>query len=121
MLGAPEPNAVLQLGSHKSGVEGENHLLVTLLLMQPRIRLAFWPAGVHCRVTLSFSSANTPKSFSAGLLSVHSLPSLYLCLGFVLVSAGTELIVFLAAGTVLCFEFSMRRMLITLMFSVVAQ
>ena len=39
----------------------------------------------------------------------------------VLVSAGIELIVFLVAGTVLCFEFSMRRMLITLMFSVVAQ
>ena len=39
----------------------------------------------------------------------------------VLVSAGIELIVFLVAGTVLCFEFSMRRMLIILMFSVVAQ
>ena len=39
----------------------------------------------------------------------------------VLVSAGIELIVFLVAGAVLCFEFSMRRMLITLMFSVVAQ
>ena len=38
----------------------------------------------------------------------------------VLVSAGIELIVFLVAGTVLCFEFSMRRML-TLMFSVVAK
>ena len=39
----------------------------------------------------------------------------------VLVSAGIELTVFLVAGTVLCFEFSMRRMLITLMFSVVAK
>ena len=37
----------------------------------------------------------------------------------VLVSAGIELIVFLVAGTVLCFEFSMRRILITLMLSVV--
>ena len=39
----------------------------------------------------------------------------------VLVSAGIELFVFLVAGTVLCFGFSMRRMLITLMFSVVAE
>ena len=39
----------------------------------------------------------------------------------VLVSAGIELTFFLVAGTVLCFEFSMRRMLITLMFAVVAQ
>ena len=30
---------------------------------------------------LSFSSTNTLKSFSAGLLSIHSLSSLYLCLG----------------------------------------
>ena len=39
----------------------------------------------------------------------------------VLVSAGIELIVFLVAGIVLCFGFSMRRMLIILMFSVVAK
>ena len=39
----------------------------------------------------------------------------------VLVSAGIELIVFPVAGMVLCFEFSMRRMLVTLMFSVVAK
>jgi len=30
---------------------------------------------------LSFSWTTTRKSFSSGLLSVHSLPSLYLCLG----------------------------------------
>ncbi|KAK4831169.1 hypothetical protein QYF61_015639 [Mycteria americana] len=52
-----------------------------LLLMQPRIRLAFWAAHAHYQVMLSFSSTNTPKSFSSGLLSIHSLPSLYLCLG----------------------------------------
>uniref|UniRef100_A0A8B9YZ23 Ig-like domain-containing protein n=1 Tax=Buteo japonicus TaxID=224669 RepID=A0A8B9YZ23_9AVES len=39
----------------------------------------------------------------------------------VLVSAGIELTVFLVAGAVLCFEFSMRRTLITPMFSVVAR
>jgi len=51
-----------------------------LLLMQPRIQLAFWAASAHCRLMLSFSSTSTPKSFS-GLLSSHSPPSLYLCLG----------------------------------------
>ena len=39
----------------------------------------------------------------------------------VLVSAGIELTVFLVAGTVLGFEFSMQRTLITLMFAVVAK
>ncbi|KAK4829612.1 hypothetical protein QYF61_005739 [Mycteria americana] len=43
--------------------------------------LAFWAASSHCRIMLSFSSTNTPKSFSSGLLSIHSLPSLHLCLG----------------------------------------
>ena len=41
--------------------------------------------------------------------------------GSVLASVGIQLIVSLVAGTVLCFEFSMPRMLITLMFSVVAK
>ena len=39
----------------------------------------------------------------------------------VLVSAGIELIFLLVAGIVLCFGFSMRRMLITVIFSVVAK
>ncbi|GAB0188195.1 cAMP-dependent protein kinase inhibitor alpha [Grus japonensis] len=33
---------------------------------------------------LSFSSINTPKSFSSGLLSIHSSPSLYLIPGVAL-------------------------------------
>ena len=37
--------------------------------------------SAHCQVMLSFSSTNNPKSFSSGLLSIHVLPSLYLCLG----------------------------------------
>ena len=49
--------------------------------MQPRIRLPFWAASAHCQLMLSFSSTSTPKSFSSGLLSSHSPPSLYLCLG----------------------------------------
>ena len=43
------------------------------------MRLAFWAASAHCRVIFSFSSTNSPTSFSAGLLSIHSSPSLYLC------------------------------------------
>lgn len=56
-------------------------LLVMLLLMEPRIRLAVWGAGACYRVMLSFTSTNTPESFLSELLSVHCLPSLYLCLG----------------------------------------
>ena len=40
-------------------------------------RLAFWAASAHGRVMSSFSSISTPKSFSAGLLSIPSSPSLY--------------------------------------------
>jgi len=49
--------------------------------MQPRVRLAFLAASAHCQLMLSFLSTSTAKSFSSGLLSIHSLPSLYLCLG----------------------------------------
>jgi len=56
-------------------------LLVTHILMQLGIWLAFWAASTHCQLTLSFSSTNTPKSFSSGLLSSHSPLKLYLCLG----------------------------------------
>jgi len=44
--------------------------------------LAFWAASTYCRVMLSFSSTSTPNSFFLGMLSIHSLPSLYLCLDF---------------------------------------
>uniref|UniRef100_A0A8D0FDG9 ABC-type glutathione-S-conjugate transporter n=1 Tax=Strix occidentalis caurina TaxID=311401 RepID=A0A8D0FDG9_STROC len=55
-------------------------LLATLLLMQPRTWLAFWAVSTHCWLIVSFPSTNTPKSSSAGMLSIHSLPSLYLCM-----------------------------------------
>ena len=45
-------------GVSESRVEGENHLLdllVTLVLMQPRIQLAFSAANTHCQLMLSFS------------------------------------------------------------------
>ena len=38
--------------------------------MQPRIQLAFWAAGAHCWLMSSFSPTSTPKSFSAGLVSL---------------------------------------------------
>ena len=41
MLRALEVDAVLQVGSHESRIEGQNDMLVTLLLMEPRILLAF--------------------------------------------------------------------------------
>lgn len=44
-LRAPELDAILQVRSHESRAGGQNHLfelLVMLLLMQPRICLAFW-------------------------------------------------------------------------------
>jgi len=43
--------------------------------------VGFLAASAHCQLTLSFSSTSTPKSLSSGLLSSHSLPNLYLCLG----------------------------------------
>jgi len=54
------------------------NLLATLLLMQPRIQLAFGPT-VQCTLVahIKFSSTSTPKSFLAGLLSIPSSPSLY--------------------------------------------
>ena len=54
-------------------------------------------------------------------MDLHSHTDLLYACDRVLVSAGIELTVFLVAGTVLCFEFSLRRMLVTLMFSVVAK
>jgi len=43
-------------------------LLAILLLMQPRMRLAFCAASAHCCLTSSFSSSNTPKTILAGML-----------------------------------------------------
>ena len=57
-------------------------LLDTPLLMQPRILLAFWAASAHCRLTSSFSSVKTPKSFSTELLSRRPSPSQYPYLRF---------------------------------------
>jgi len=56
-------------------------LLATLLLMQPRIQLAFWAASIHSWLTSSFlEKSRTSKSFLARLLSLSS-PSPYTYLG----------------------------------------
>jgi len=80
VLRAPELDAGLQAGSHESRVEGQNYL--TQPADRPsfdaaRIRLAFWAASAHSCLMSSFSSTSTPKSFSAGLLSIPPSLSLY--------------------------------------------
>ena len=62
-----ELDAVLQMWCHESRVEGQNRLLlVTLILMQPRIWLAAWAASTHCQLILNFSSINTPNPSPQG-------------------------------------------------------
>ena len=74
-------NIVSDLCSHLL-LQGQNlslNILPMLLLIQPRVQLAFCAASTCCRLILSLSSTNTPKYFS-GLLSSCSPPSFYLCL-----------------------------------------
>ena len=49
--------------------------MTMLLLMQPRILLAFWATSAHCWVMLSFWSTSTPESFSTGLLATFLCPA----------------------------------------------
>ncbi|KAK4807440.1 hypothetical protein QYF61_001991 [Mycteria americana] len=80
VLRTPELDAVLQGGLTRAEQRGRIpslDLLATLLWMQPRMLLAFWAASAHCRLMSSLSSISTPKSFSTGLLSIPSSPSLY--------------------------------------------
>ena len=81
--GGPWPGHDTTVRSQDSRAEGDNHLLPAAfpLLMQPRILLAFWAAGTHCCLMCSFLSTRTPKSFSTGLLSRSSSPSLSTQLG----------------------------------------
>jgi len=64
------------MGSHQSRLEGQTplNLLVTLLLVQLRMLLAFWAASAHCWLMSSFSPTSAPKSSLAGLLSSPSSP-----------------------------------------------
>jgi len=84
VLRAPELDAGLPGGCTRAEQRGRIpclDLLPTLLGVQPRVQLASWAASAHCWVMSSFLSTSRPKSFSSGLLSIHSLPSLYLYLG----------------------------------------
>lgn len=56
-------------------------LLALFLLLQPKKWLAFWAASRQCWLIL-FSINQHPKVISSALLSVYSLPNLYLCLKF---------------------------------------
>jgi len=80
VLRAPELDTRLQVGSHQSRVEGQNHL------PQPACQAAFdaaqdtvglLAASADCWLMSSFTPISTPKSFMAGLLLIPSSPSLY--------------------------------------------
>jgi len=60
------------------GIVSSLALMATSLLMQPRIQLTFWAASAHWWLTSSFSCTRT-LTFSTGLLSVSSSPSLHSC------------------------------------------
>ncbi|KAK4829131.1 hypothetical protein QYF61_002210 [Mycteria americana] len=64
VLRAPELDTVLQVGSHleQRGRITSLDLLAMLLLMQPRIQLAFWAVSAHCWVMSGFSFTITPKA-----------------------------------------------------------
>lgn len=72
MLWAPAMSPALRRAEWRRRIPSPGPL-ATLHLMQPRIFLAFWAASSHCWLTVSFSSAITPKSFSSVLLSVTFL------------------------------------------------
>jgi len=62
--------------------------------MQHRIQLAFWAASAYWQLMLKFSSADSPKSFSSGLLLSHSLLSLVYVLGITPAQVQLQLLVF---------------------------
>lgn len=73
------PTQYCRWGSHDSRVGwkiASFDLLALILLMQPRIQIAFWAASSHCQLTFRFSATNSPKS-SAELPSIHSSLSVY--------------------------------------------
>lgn len=78
--GAPELNAVLQVVFHKSLV-GDTHLpwlADHIVFDQARIRLSLRTASSHWWFIVVTS---TTRFFPTGLLLIHSLSSLYSCLG----------------------------------------
>jgi len=65
MLGAPELDAGLLMGSQQSGAEGQNPLPRPAAHaaggMQPRVQLAFWAASAHCRVVFELLVNQHPQ------------------------------------------------------------
>jgi len=80
VLRHPGLDAVLQMEPHKNRDRARtitsHSLLATPPLMQLGIQLAFQVARTYCWLVYGFSSTRTPKSFSPGLLSMNSSPSL---------------------------------------------
>jgi len=68
--------------AEQSGRITSLNLLDMLLFVQPRIELAFWAVSIFRWLMFSFSSTSTPKSFSAGLLSIPSSLKWYWYWGF---------------------------------------
>ena len=62
---------------------GDNHLfdlLARLILMQPKIQVAFWVASAHCWLLLSFSSTRTHAPPVPVCMHWHCICILYLSL-----------------------------------------
>ena len=77
---APHPSCTgghsTPVGAHQDMVEGDNPLplpAATTLLMKPKMQLSSLAAKACCWPRSSFLSITTPKSFSAGMLSVLSV------------------------------------------------
>jgi len=76
----PELETVIRCGLtsvEKRGRIPSYGLLATLLLMQPRILLAFFAARAHCWLMSSLVSSRTTRFFSLKLLSSQFDPSIY--------------------------------------------
>lgn len=75
ILETPDLDAVLQVGSHDSGVEEKTiisfSLLPMWLLIKPRMPLGFWAVNVHCQVTLSHQSTSPSPSLQGCSQSIQ--------------------------------------------------
>ena len=81
-------------------------LLVTFLLMQPKILLAFLSTGAQHCFMLNLVSTRTPRSFSAKPLSILLTPSIYLCIELLFPRCRTLHFIFLNVMRFLSHHFS---------------
>ena len=85
VLGSAELDTALEMlftSARQRGRITFLHLLAILLLMQPRIPLAFFTARAHGWFMFSLVSTRTPRASSVKLLSSWFVPSLHWCSGF---------------------------------------